>query len=519
MRRSVAAAVLIALPAVALSTVRLNEVMYDPAGADGGREFVELHNGGAEPVCLDDLRLQFANGAVGDVWQGRWTGSPGDTLAPGGFFLVVDQGWEGAAPDTVASLGLQNGPDAVRLSLDGTVLDLLGYGALASAALYEGLPHPGAAGGGSLARRPDGHDTDRNDLDWSVLAEPTPGAPNYPAFGLEITTFCAEPASMTGPGGVVDLALDFVASGLSALPAGEVFLVDGAGAELASARCERLPPEAAGRVFFVWRPTLEGKTELFLDWPLAEPDGGRLVVAAGRYMSGLPPLVLTEVMAAPPSDGCEWIEVLAAGVAPVELGNFFLRDTDGEPRSLPPRLLTPGERVVLVQSSDAFAAWWENSQGNGVDWPCPPVSPQHFALELPGAWPTLNNTPPADRDYVDRVHLMDAEGTVLDHVTFGWAGAEVPAGRSLERSGLVPAGHDLTLWRVCTATVGATPGCKNALEASVPIDQPLIVAGNAGDDSILFIFQLYARESAWRLEIYDLTGHRIRDLGGDALGA
>jgi len=512
-------AVLFMLTPAARATVRLNEVMYDPAGADGGREFVELYNAGAEPVCLDDLRLQFANGAVGDVWQGRWTGSPFDTLAPGGFFLVVDQGWQGVTPNAVASLGLQNGPDAVRLSLDGDVLDLLGYGALATVALYEGLPHPGATGGGSLARRPDGHDTDRNDADWNILAEPTPGAPNYPAFGLEITSFRAEPASQTGPGGVVDLTLGFVASGLSALPAGEVFLVDGAGAELAAVWCERLAPDAAGEADFVWSPTRRGVTALYLSWPLAEPGGDSLVVSVGRYMSGLPSLALTEVMAAPSAGSCEWIEVLAADVAPVELGDFALCDADGEPRSLPPRLLAPGERVVLVQSSASFATWWEGLQGSGDVWPCPVVAPHHYALELPGAWPTLNNTPPADRDFADRVHLLDGAGTVLDHATVGWAGAEVPSGRSLERSGLIPAGHDLMLWRACTAAVGSTPGCENALEASAPVDRPLAVTGGEGGSGVLFVFQLYAREGAWHLEIYDLTGRRVRDLGGDALGA
>jgi hypothetical protein len=146
------------------------------------------------------------------------------------------------------------------------------------------------------------------------------------------------------------------------------------------------------------------------------------------------------------------------------------------------------------------------------------VDPSYFSVACPGAWPTLNNTPPDDRAYADRVHLLDGDGTVLDHATVGWAGAAVPSGRSVERSGLLPAGHDLGLWRTCTASAGSTPGCANALEAPVPTDQPLVVTRDDGGDAVLLSFELNVNESAWRLEIYDLTGMKIRDLGGDALG-
>lgn len=509
---------MILLPtAGAWASLRLNEVLYDPDGADGGREFVELHNGGAAPVGLAGLRLQFANGAVGEVWEGRWTGGPADSIPAGGFFLVVDQGWQGVQPDAVASLGLQNGPDALRLLREGEVLDLLGYGDLSWPALYEGLPHPGATGGGALARRPDGHDTDRNDLDWHVPGEPTPGASNYPAFGLEITTYAAEPPSLVAPGDTVVIGVGYRASGLVALPAAEVSLHDGAGDALAAVPCGRLEPGAQGRIEFRWQPSVRGISELRLSWPLGRP-GERLEAVVGRYFCDLPSLVLTEVMAAPASDACEWIELLVSGDASVELGDHALRDADGASRALPPRLLAPGERVVIVQSAEIFADWCLGLQGSGA-WPCPPVAPRFFAEECPGAWPTLNNTPPADRDYADRVHLLAGDGTVLDHATVGWAGAEVTTGRSLERSGLLPAGHGLRLWRASTAAVGATPGCENALEAAGTTGAALNVALAGDGEGVIITFQLHVSEISWRLEIYDLTGYCLRDLGGDDLGA
>jgi len=500
-------------------TVTLNEVLYDPDGADGGHEFVELHNGGPTPVCLSGIRLQFANGAVGDVWHGRWTGGPADTLASGGLFLVVDQGWQGPAPDAVASLGLQNGPDAVRLERDGEVLDLLGYGDLAHAALYEGQPHAGAGGGASLARRPDGHDTDRNHLDWTVLARPTPGEPNYPTYGLEIASSRAEPPSLTGPGRDVALDLDIVVSGLSALPAAEVRLVDGDGSVLDAVWSAGVVSGAAGRLVFHWQPSRAGTADLHLHWSLPESAGACLVAPVGRYVADLPPLVLAEVMAAPSNDACEWVEVAVAGAASVDLGDYALADADGGTCALPSRLLSPGERCVLVQSFETYDRWWGVILGGADAWPCPVVSPEHHALEPAGSWPTLNNSAPADREYADRIHLLDDAGTVLDHATVGWAGAAVPSGRSLERSGLAPTGHDLRLWRASTATTGSTPGCENALEAEVPAAGSLVVTGGTGDDGLLFTFALGDPERAWRLEIFDLTGRRVRSLGGDALGA
>jgi hypothetical protein len=499
----------------ALAAVTLNEVLYDPEGADGGREFVELHNDG-DRVCLAGWRLQFANGAVGDIWANRWTGAAIDTIPAGGFYLIVDQGWQGRTPDAVASLSLQNGPDAVRL-LDGEMIaDRLGYGALELPALYEGTPHPGATGGGSLARRPDGRDTDENAVDWAILSEPTPGLPNYPPFGLETISFAAEPPSLARAGDQVRIALEVVNAGVDTLPVAVLTLSDADGITLADTVTGALAPEASVGVAFTWRPLGDGVFDLHLGWPL--DDGGVLTVPAGGYRCGLAPLVLTEVMAGPAPGACEWVEVAAAGVTNVDLAAYSLVDEGGAPSALPARILQAGERLILVQDVDVYLDWWREQQGNGSPWSCPVVHPDFNAAELSGAWPTLNNTPPDGRDFADRVHLLDQEGIVVDHVTLGWAGAEVMIGRSLERSGLLPAGSDLSLWGSCTAMVGATPGCANSLEATAFTGGALVVTRTGPEGAVLFSFELSGKEYGWRLEIYDLTGFRLRDLGGDSLG-
>jgi len=513
-------AILLAVPLVASgasAAVTLNEVLYNPPGADGGQEFVELYNSGG-PVCLDGWRLQFANGAVGDVWAGRWTGTPIDTIPAAGFYLIVDQGWQGPTPDAVVSLALQNGPDAIRL-LDGeAIADRLGYGALETVALFEGTPHPGTSGGGSLARRPDGYDTDDNATDWTVLSDPTPGIPNYPPFGLEIVAFRAEPPSLTRAGDPVQLDLRFGNAGVDTLPAARLALCDGDGVLLDETLSTALPPEAIGAIAFTWWPLGDGIVALHLSWPLDDDAGTVLSIPVGGYQCGLPLLILTEVMAAPVSSTCEWVEIMVVGEADIDLADYALRDEGGAPSGLPERVLHPGERMILVQSNELYVEWWRGFQYDGSPWSCPVVYPDLNAAELSGAWPTLNNTPPDDRDFADRVHLLNAQDVVIDHVTLGRGGAAVGTGRSLERSGRQPAGHVMTLWAPCTAAVGATPGCVNSLEAKATTGGSLVVTRLGAGENILFSFDLFAKESSWRLEIYDLTGCRLRDLGGDALG-
>src|SRR5262249_47024503 len=84
----------------------LNEVLYDPAGADEGQEFVELWNPDSTTASLDGVSIEAGDGARPDVWSVVWRAPPGIHVAPGGAFLVAGGALTGA---------LQNGPDAVRL--------------------------------------------------------------------------------------------------------------------------------------------------------------------------------------------------------------------------------------------------------------------------------------------------------------------------------------------------------------------------------------------------------------------
>ncbi|MBI4364379.1 MAG: lamin tail domain-containing protein, partial [Candidatus Latescibacteria bacterium] len=149
----------------------LNEVLYDPLGADDGAEFVELMNPDSLAVPLGGVVVEVCDGARPGAWTPAHVFAPGDTVPARGLYLV-------AGPSLLVAM--QNGPDAVRLTRGGSVLDLLGYGDLAAPELYEGEPAADAASGESLARLRDGVDTEWNASDWAPEPIPTPGRPNHP---------------------------------------------------------------------------------------------------------------------------------------------------------------------------------------------------------------------------------------------------------------------------------------------------------------------------------------------------
>lgn len=160
----------------ALPRLMLNEIDYDQPGADGGG-FVELFNAGRGTADLGGLAIVLVDGDTGSEYLR--VSLSGALLA--GEYLKVP-------------VEAQNGPaDAVALysTIDTEVLDALSYEGpvhVARIGAYtfdlvegEGLP-PSVADSdtepGSLARLPNGSDTDDAGRDWAFTRIATPGNPN-----------------------------------------------------------------------------------------------------------------------------------------------------------------------------------------------------------------------------------------------------------------------------------------------------------------------------------------------------
>src|SRR5262245_39952936 len=168
-----------ALASVACATMDrpiVAEVFYDATGDDTGREFVELFNPTEAPRSLAGLRLEAGDGAGPGRWTLRWTGGAADSIAAAGRF-VIGGALVTPAPHVIASLDLQNGPDAVRLVWPDGVIEVVGYGTHAHAEYMCGEPAVDAPSGLALARVPDGSNLGGNALDFRTWP-PSPGRAN-----------------------------------------------------------------------------------------------------------------------------------------------------------------------------------------------------------------------------------------------------------------------------------------------------------------------------------------------------
>ena len=155
------------------SSLVINELYYDSPGEDRGC-FVELK--GAPGTKLEGLRLVTFNAKGNDAGTVLLAG----TVSQSGYFVI---GQDGSAPnrDAVnAFMNLPNSGGAVQLKRGSSLLDAVAYGEAPSsgkAARGEGRAVKDAKSGESLARIPDGTDSNDNTKDFRA-GKPTSGQSN-----------------------------------------------------------------------------------------------------------------------------------------------------------------------------------------------------------------------------------------------------------------------------------------------------------------------------------------------------
>lgn len=176
----------------------INEVDYDNVGSDTA-EFIEIYNAGTAAVSLANIELRLVNGTGSAQYASHALAAAG-TLAPGQYLVVRSANVTVAAGALVltpfVSDAVQNGaPDGIALVDVSTqiVLDSLSYeGAMTAATLtgwptqvnlVEGTVLPTTVADSntiqqSLARLPNGGDTNNAVVDWAITTTLTPGAAN-----------------------------------------------------------------------------------------------------------------------------------------------------------------------------------------------------------------------------------------------------------------------------------------------------------------------------------------------------
>lgn len=171
--------------------VVINELLPDPDGADGGKEWVELYNDSDTAVSLDGWRLESGTSSYGL----RFT-FDGSHAVPAFGYLVIG-GADVPSADVIASgltLGnVTSSSDAVRLvRADLSIADTVVYGEpndvgwLDDTGVVATSFAPAPPSDASLARRVDGLDTDRSGDDFHVAPHITPGEPNPEPLPCEV---------------------------------------------------------------------------------------------------------------------------------------------------------------------------------------------------------------------------------------------------------------------------------------------------------------------------------------------
>jgi len=515
-------ACLLLVPAGA-AAVSLNEIYYDHPGADAGYEFIELWNPADTTVSLAGYRLQAGDGAGPARWRGLWQGSAADALPPHSRF-VVGEALVVPPPDRVTTLGLENGPDAVRLVAPDGATQTVGYGALTFSEYFDGAPAPDVDAGYSLARVPDGVDTHDNARDFVALSPPTPGGPNRPERDVALTQSGGAEPAIVAPGEATRASAILVNRGAGALQAGETAVL------LWSARAPDVPSDSPAPVGDFSADSLVAQDDelggleagdslpVALSWAPAAPGAYRIALAAridddgeagndrleSYVRAGVGPLVVSEVMYAPEPGDPEWIEVRARG-ASVDLTRFRLTDATGKPARIDGRTLAylePDSAAILTEDVDAFLAAHAGTRA------------RVFAA---APWPILNNTASDPARPADRVVLSDERGCVSDAMSYAGGG---PAGYSLERRDDQAMGSDAANWGV-SAIAGGTPLAPNSLlvapaRAGLSLSARVWRRG-AGPPRLEVAYRLGWERALLRVSVFDARGReRSRLVDGPA---
>lgn len=473
---------IVRLGAHASADLVLNEVLYDPPGADGDGEFVELFNPTASPVTLDGVELWFLNAGRDDDVRRVWTAPAGVTVAPGSFHLIAETDVAGA--DARTTLDLQNGPDALWLVRRGVPVDAVAWGDDAAAG-GEGRAAPDVTGA-SIGRVPDGRDSGDNAADFEALPTPTPGRVNR-----REVAFVPRPARVDPPwradGGRVVWTPRWVASGWAPHQTASV-QVQGIALDLSAAAGDTV-------AFEIPRELAVGDHVLVHDAAppgAAPPDTTRLRVG---------PLAvrLTEIQARPAPGEPEWVEIANVGSTAVDLAGWSLADADRARSIGPVRAIEPGARWILTADPDAWAA----VHGTGI-----------VAFRPEGGWSTLNDGRAGDPAAADEVRLIDADGRTVDRAPYRRDDLG-DRGETLQRTDVVVDGA--VRWM---RTAGpATPGRPHPSEDFVPAGAALSVGpdpfspdGDGRDDLLQVVLE--DPGNGLQARVFDLFGEVVRELDG-----
>jgi len=176
--------------------VVINEVYYDPIGAEPDEEWIEIYNSSNQAIDLTGYKIGDEETLGGG--EGMYQFPTGTVISGNGFLVIANKASAffnlyGFLPDfeinetnpavpnlskysvwSTGSLNLSNsGDEVLLLNSSDSVVDAVVYGSGSFGGI---IPHPGVIAGHSIERSPRGKDTDNCALDFIDQVNPTPGA-------------------------------------------------------------------------------------------------------------------------------------------------------------------------------------------------------------------------------------------------------------------------------------------------------------------------------------------------------
>lgn len=163
-----------------VAQVVVNEVQ---TGGSGGNtdEWVELYNPCTTVVNLAGCKLAYRSATNATPTDTSTIAPLNLTIAANGYLLIANSGYSGSATPDIkpfAGSGLADTGGGVGLrDSAGALVDSMGWGS-ASNPFVEASTATNGAHGQSMARTPNGTDTNNNMNDFKIANTPTPRAPN-----------------------------------------------------------------------------------------------------------------------------------------------------------------------------------------------------------------------------------------------------------------------------------------------------------------------------------------------------
>ncbi len=486
MKRWLAALVVIASHFMWAQVV-INEVCYDAAGADNGKEWIELYNATDGNIDLSGCKIYSGGNSFEPDFE-----FPYYVLRP--YRFVVVGGTEVTEAHFIHNFSFQNGgnaSDGIRfLNADSSYTDTVIYDSPNTNLLPDdsGLPATSCAEdapeGCSLARVTDGVDSDLCAQDFIVETQPTPGLPNsvYADYALLRYQF----SDLDG-GNILQLYIGNLSPYMPAAFA-QLRLYN----EAQLLHYEEISPIAAGaeRIVEIWLdesyPLLYAELELESD---PNPQNNSLYISAmGQEVSAL---VISEIFPAPESGKQEWIELYAEPASKSDNNYLLLDEANNSIAFTLPEI--PGY-FVLCRDQDALLQDY-------------PQCPAGFVIEV-SSWAPLNNDG-------DSLLLCDESGdSILDAVSYN--AAQAINGMAIQR---VLNQEDEVVWRVGNPNPGQDNNIH--LQDLPDHDQTLKIFGSPCDprkgEAVTISYKLPDPENTVTCNVYDLYGHKIRCLADNQL--